>query len=133
MPPTIRKISPDVLFTVWPKVRAGLEIVVKHANDGWLPEDVYMAIKGGNALLFMWEDDSFVVVNIMQSYSGAQELHVWTAYGEGHVGGEYSPVVDQLAKELGCGAITFFSPRRGWAKNKLGYTEVHTLYRKELI
>ena len=128
----MRKVAPEQLHEVWSAVREGLEEVAKNANDGWIPEDVYLSLKTGGSLLYVWDDKSFVVLNVMQSYAGQREAHIWAAYGVGNVGSMYSPFVDDVAKDLGCSAITFLSPRKGWAKNRLGYEEVHTLYRKKL-
>lgn len=128
----IRKIEPEQLHSVWAEVREGLVEVQKYSRDGWLPEDVYAGVKTGSALLYHCEDGFFVITNIMQSYNGGRELHIWIAYGKGMVGQHYSPQVEDVARSLGCNAITFFSPRTAWERNPYGYKPVHTMYRKEL-
>jgi hypothetical protein len=126
------KIDPQDLHHVWPEVRKGLTQVRAKCVSDWIEEDIYAALRQGSALLYI-DLPAFVVVNVIPSYSGKKELFVWAAYGEGiDPGSEYNPEVDSIAEGLECQHVTFFSSRRGWAKNRLGYEEVHTLYRKTL-
>jgi len=127
----MRRVMPSELHSCWAWIRKGLE-KVPHADD-WLPEDVYAALRNDTAMLFVTDtDDGFVVINIINGYDGGKQMHVWIAYNEGSILYEESDKLDALARGFGCNSMTFFTNRKGWAKNRLGYEEVHTLYRKNL-
>ena len=127
----MRRVPPSELHDYWAWVRKGLEKIKETARDEWLPEDVYTAIRNDAAQLYVTDNhDGFVVVNLLSGYDGGREMHVWCAYGESVDLTKESDVLDQVAEGLGCKRITFFSARKGWAKNRIGYEEVHTLYRK---
>lgn len=127
------KVPPERLHEFWPKIQAGLFRVKQRSNDLWILEDVYTALKTGSAHLMCDEHSrGFLIFNLVQDFDSRQHLHVWCAYGKGVDPEEGMEQLEGLAKELNCASITFFSPRRGWARNRLGFEEVHTLYRKRL-
>ena len=127
------RVLPHELHDYWPFVKEGLGKIKQTAQDDWLPEDVYTSVRNDTAhLYFTQAHDGFVVVNLLSGYDGGGEMHVWCAYGEDVDLLQESKELDEVARELGCKRITFFSARKGWARNKIGYEEVHTLYRKRL-
>lgn len=112
---------------VWFEVRRGLEIVLRHSAEDWIPEDVWSALTGGKAHLFMSDDGSFVVVTY-----GDTNMHVWCAYGNLDA---HEPEVCELARLAGKKKLTFASPRKGWErrlKNR-GWKPVQVFFEKDLL
>jgi len=116
----VRLIHPDNLIKVWDKIREGLLEVKNKASDGWMPEDVYMALKSGHSTLHITEENNeytgFVVLTPMQDYRG-KKLHIWAAY---HTAGKavekYRPELVDMAKQIGAKRLCFESTRKGWEK-----------------
>lgn len=133
----MRYIPPDDLIFEWEHVRAGLLEVKKHSAEDWLPEDVYMSIKLGQASLHMAEDKEggylgFMVLQLLPTYHG-KKLHVWCAYGNNN-----QPVLrlflnemKTLAKNAGAKEITFTSPRDEWLAvgKRGGFEPGHTTFK----
>ena len=124
------KVDAIEIRGMWPSVRTGLEVIQRRTQPDWIPEDIYCALRNNTAFLYAkWP--AFVVIQVLLAASGRTELFIWAAFGVGELDENHEGVED-IARDLDCQSITFFSPRKGWAKNKLGYEEVHTLYRKYL-
>lgn len=134
----LRAIPASDLIFEWPRVREGLEQVKRASGDDWIPEDVYVAIKGGNATLFVIEDDDylgFVVLQVLPTFHG-KRLHVWAAHSI-----HRRPILWTLAEQLkpiaqaaGANKITFSSTRDEWAAiaERGGYTATQTTYTMEV-
>lgn len=104
-------IHPDNLKDHWEFIRKGLEQVIKKGgSDGWIPEDVYLALKVGRSHLYLG-DRAFLVVTPTDGFNG-KKLFVWAAYSEIHGGIEkYRPFVRDLAKQIGASRYEFQSMR----------------------
>lgn len=126
-------VHPDNLREVWDFVREGLLCVQERATDGWIPEDVYMAIKNGHSTLHIaresGENTGFVVVTPTRDFRGLK-LHIWAAYcTEGNAVRKYEPDIIEMTKAIGARRFCFESTRKGWAKL---YPTTMTTYEKEL-
>jgi hypothetical protein len=116
----MRFIPPEDLIFEWERVRAGLLEVQKGSGDDWLPEDVYLTLKAGQASLHIAEDKhgdylGFVVLQLLPTFHG-KRLHVWCAYSA-----TSRPLMRILLAELREMAtaakahkITFSSARNEW-------------------
>lgn len=113
-------VAPDALRSVWNFVREGL---AEMPAEDWIAEDVYHAIRSGNAALHLAIDDTgpvgfLVLVRRTAEFSGVPILHVWLAYSkadkDAFTAGE--KVIRETARRMGAHKITFGSPRMGWAK-----------------
>jgi hypothetical protein len=132
-------VEPRDLTQYWPLVKAGVEKVAERGSDGWLPEDVYMALKQGVSLLYVGFVDryyvGFVVVTPAAGWSGPQ-LHLWLLYnrGERDVLETFLPDLIEIAKARGAQRITMSSPRKGWERRapQLGFEQGLTNYSLEV-
>ena len=126
-------ILPDNLARVWERVRAGLLEVQKHSVEDWIPEDVYMALKTGQAALYM-HDRAFLIAQLLPTYHG-KRLHVWCAYNDGKPGLRiFLRHLKALAVEAGASKITFMSPRDEWLSvgKRGGFRPTQTTFELEV-
>jgi len=113
-------VHPSDLRGCWATVLDGLK---QMPAEDWIPEDVYHAIRSGQATLFVFEEAGdyagFVVLErVVERFSGTVSCHVWLAYnakGQDTYDAAVSLYRD-AAKQMGASRITFSSPRPGWAK-----------------
>ncbi len=115
-------IQPKGLRDVWPRILGSLCAVRTKAQDDWIPEDVYYAIKSGDAACHMAVDDQgyagcLITTLTRAEFSNAPALHVWIAHS---VGGDVFeaglPMLRDMAQKANLPRITFGSARPGWAK-----------------
>lgn len=136
----LNPVLPENLRAVWAIVREGLYSIAKHDKTHWIVEDVYAALVGGNASLYMAELDNdymgFMILQRLRVYDG-WHLHIWCGYSPAEkpdlmVSG--MPQVKVLAHTLGCRRITFSSDRKGWERVgvKLGFVPVQTTFECEV-
>lgn len=129
-------VNPVDLQSHWEEIRAGLLVVQKKASDGWIPEDIYHAIKNGSSFLYEGFVDQeyvgFIVLTPMQCYD-MKKLHIWCAYNGGgkNVVELMSPELVKLAKGINAKKITFASPRN-WERRLPDWKAVTTYYEKEV-
>ena len=98
-----------------------------------MPEDVYAAIKGGSAFLFViGADDGFVIVQRTQSFDGPR-LFVWIVWGPRLLAPQRIALeaeLDQLATSIGVRKLRMHSPRKGW--ERVGWQAIETIYEREV-
>lgn len=132
----LRPIAPKDLIFEWDRVRAGLLEVKKATTDDWLPEDVYMCIKSGGAVLYVGEDDhgdylGFVVLRFVPTFHGAT-LNVWCAHSvaTGWMMRRFWPDIRKVAQGAGANKISFTSTRDEWltAADRLDTATQQTTY-----
>src|SRR5512139_1083187 len=124
----LRLVAPAEIQTYWPLVKAGVETVAERGSDGWLPEDVYMALKQGVSLLYVafvhHYYTGFVVLTPAIGWAGPQ-AHIWLTYNRGDrdVLGTFLPDLLDIVRARGATKLTMSSPRRGWEKRavQLGF------------
>ena len=78
-------ITADALRSAWPRIRESLDAVLAKAPDDWIPEDVYHAIKCGDAACHLASNDAgfagiLVTTLTHAEFSGTPALHVWIAH-----------------------------------------------------
>lgn len=129
-------IAPDNLHEHWPLVRTGLQRILDRTHDRWLPEDVYLMLKGGTAALFVQDNGKgFAVMQNNRGWDG-NELFIFAGYStDGHqiVLKEIEAIKD-IARQYGCKRIKFQTRRRGWEKaaQEIGYEPTMTEYEVSL-
>jgi hypothetical protein len=125
----LRAIAPQDIGFEWERVRAGLLEVKKATTDDWLPEDVYMSLRQGGAVLWVGEDEhgdylGFVVLKLVPTFHGAR-LDVWCAYSATNTPllARFWPDIQAIAKNAGAGVIGFESDRPEWQQvaTRLGF------------
>lgn len=132
---TMRYVPPEQLLAEWERVRAGLLAVQEHSADDWLPEDIYMSLKTGNASLHVAEDGSdylgFLILQLLPTFH-SKKLHVWCAYAN-----DGKPLLRvflrtlrDLAANAGATKITFSSPRDEWLSvgKRGGFTPTQCMF-----
>ena len=112
---TLAAISPNDLSHIWPEIRA--EVATIETPDGLIPEDVFMACKSNNAVLFM--------LNVGQKRVGwmvvrnfGTDLHIWQLRADNgyEVMTSFRPQLMEIARNAGCTKITYGSTREAWNK-----------------
>lgn len=132
-------VEPKNLRNVWETIKPGLEETAIKAPGGWIPEDVYMRIKSGEAVLHIVTANSryrgFLVTQSIDSVEGRKML-IWIIYGDGSddLMTENMDQVRDWAANINAIKIQFQSPRKGWAKvaEKLGFEPVQVIYEMEV-
>jgi len=128
-------VSPAGLAAVWPRVRPGLDSMDK--GDGWIPEDLYMALKNNSATLYMvtidGKEHGFLVLRLLPDFDGPR-LHIWVLHSNSKVNlmAEFSDELDAIGKSNNATRITFSSTRNGWNKvaPKHGFSVRETVYQR---
>lgn len=132
----LRVIEPKHLAAEWDRVRAGLVEVKKATTDDWLPEDVYMALRQGHAVLYVGEDPGraylgFVVLRKVPTFHGAR-IDIWCAYSATRTPlmRRFWPHIKAVAKNAGADTIGFSSARDEWATaaRRLGFEPKQVTY-----
>jgi len=132
----LRAIEPKDLSFEWDRVRAGLLEVKKATTDDWLPEDVYMALRQGQAVLYVGEDEhgdylGFLVLRLVRTFHGA-EMQIWCAHSATSrpLMREFLPQIKAIAGGAGAQRISFSSTRAEWtaAARRLGFAPQQVTY-----
>lgn len=132
-----RFVPPHELHSVWPTIRPGLEITAKKAPGGWIPEDVYLSIKTGDAVLHTAIVDSyykgFLVSKAIDTLEG-RKLLLWICHIEDDLLDDNLEQVKEWAKNIGAVKIQFQSPRNGWERRAeaLGFTPTMIVYETDV-
>lgn len=135
----LRLVEPWELARYWLQVKGGVERVAEEASDGWLPEDVYMALKQNVSLLMVGYVANyyvgFVVLTPTLGWEGPQ-MHLWAVYnrGERDVLDTFLEDVREFARARGAVKITMTSCRKGWERRavQLGFTKTQTQFALEV-
>ena len=120
-------INPADLHSVWFQVRSGLEVVLEKSFDTWIPEDVYCAIKTGNAQLFLIDGGFVVMQSNRDQWTNEQSLHIWITFHESgnfDVTDDFHSNLRKLADNAGINKITFSSKRRWERKSGAKVKEI---------
>jgi hypothetical protein len=134
-------VKPEDIQEVWPPVVTGLKRIKdrRHTSEGWIPEDVYHALRSGSSVLHLCyvegEYCGFTVSTLLQQYDG-KALHFWIVYNASKVDiiGTFMPDVELIARTAGAKRVTFWSPRR-WERRikRYGFLPTQTEFVKELL
>jgi hypothetical protein len=87
-PLTLFELKPERLHELWPFIQRGLIAVEKKVKPDWRPEDVYAALRAGQASCVIVEQGSarlgfLVYYRQIRPFSGKPELFVWAAWDIG--------------------------------------------------
>ena len=136
---TFEWVPPDAISDVWDMVRDGIEEVARH-GDHWRPEDVYMALRQGQANLHIAYVDGrysgLIVAMSSRAYDGPI-LHVWAVYavpGMPRLRRECYAKLQEFARNMQARRIIFTSPRRGWERvgRLFGFKPALTIFECEV-
>jgi hypothetical protein len=125
-------IHPNKLRNVWETVRASLLVVMDKSAEDWIPEDIYHAIKAGDAALHLVKSGGalvgVMVTRLIRSeFTEDTHLHVWAAHnlGETDVVEVSFERLREMARACGAKMVTFGSTRKGWGRK---HETLSTLY-----
>ena len=134
----LRLIPAAKLYDVWGWVRNGLVDCAGKTQERWLPEDVYLAIKGGSAFLYAIEhkgDEIGFTVLCQHNDPDGPCLFVWAMWTEPGAGapveGMICSALEAKAREIGAKRIRMQSPRKGWER-KAYWRQTAALYEHEV-
>ena len=132
----LRSVAIKDIGADWERVRAGLAEVKQHTTDDWLPEDVYMCLKGGSAILYIGEYEQggylgFLVMRLVPTFHGSK-VEIWCAHSatKTPLMRKYWPEIQAIAKQVGADRISFSSAREEWqtAGKRLGFMPKQVSY-----
>jgi hypothetical protein len=116
-------VPPAGVRAAWPLILQSLQAVQAKTADDWIPEDVYHALKSGEAACHLASGASgfcgiLITTRAVAEFSGTPALHVWIVHNTGpaDVLEAGLPLLRDMARKGGFTRITFGSPRPGWAK-----------------
>lgn len=117
----LRPIAPDEVPRLWDWVREGLMYVLAKGKEKWLPEDVYMALRTGAAVLYAIEKEAedlgFLVLQRLTEPDGVT-LFVWAGWTQPMAllrnRDDVAEALDALARSAGAKRIRHHSARDGW-------------------
>lgn len=116
-------VKPDDLRFHWPTISKSLSEVAKATSPDWIQEDVYHAIKSGNAIAHMVYHMGeykalFILTGETEEFSGKHSVHIWIAHNHGdHDAYEFGlDAIKSIARSSGASRLTLESPRLGWSK-----------------
>lgn len=122
----LRLIPPAELHDVWGWVRNGLVACIGKTGERWLPEDVYVSLKGGQSHLFAIEHKGDEIgFTVLQQHADPDGpvLFVWAMWVEPGAGigieGKIVQALGDKAREIKARRIRMQSPRKGWARRAL--------------
>lgn len=135
----LRVIEPKHLAVEWERVRAGLVEVKKATTDDWLPEDVYMALRQGQAVLYIGTGEGgeyvgFLVLRLVAA-THSTKMEIWCAYAVpgAHALRRFLPHIRAVAANAGASGIIFSSSRAwGAAARRLGFAPANVSYELNL-
>lgn len=109
-PPLTLELRP--LREVWDGIKPCLEEMKQTWPElgNWRVEDVYAAVKHGEAVIYTTEDGFAVCTYEVDEYSQEKDLFIWIAYAydqkRGGILKKYLPSFIEVAKSLGCAGVS---------------------------
>lgn len=134
-----RWVPPGELGDYWPTIKPGLIDTAEKAPGGWTPQDVFLQIAQGHAVLHIALVEQhyrgFMVSKTVDSHEG-KKLLIWIAHGDGS-GNLMHDNMEQLkdwAKNIKAAKIQMQSNRKGWARvaPKLGFKVTQIIYEQDV-
>lgn len=131
----MRPVEQTELADVWQWARAGVEQIIKEQGLNIIAEDVYVALRGGQAWMFTVEADGFVILQRHVDVDGSGTLFIWMTWGHsGEMRQHYEAAIAELegmARKANCARLRMWSNRRGW--QRAGWTLKAYVYEREII
>lgn len=127
----MREIAAAQLHDYWPKIFPGLIDIKSRCSPTWLPEDIYAALRNGQAVLYMLSESAFCVLQPLMDHDG-KRLFVWVMYGPNELEARQQEIqqwLKQKARDIGAKAVRMHSPR-GW--HAVGWTQREVIYELSL-
>lgn len=110
-------LQPDDALSAWPRIEGRVRETLARTGECDTAETVLVALKNGDAKLFVAED-GFVIWTIRVCPRSAERtLWIWLAWGDGgRMIERYQDELTVLAQLAGAGRVAFSSPRRGYER-----------------
>lgn len=137
MKKTLTYIPPTELYDSWKIVKDGIVDVSERMNDGWVAEDIYVAIRSNLATLHLgYIDDEYVGFIVLVPTQGFHEmkLMIWVCYSccNKPILETFIDEVRDMAKAINAKKITFSSNRKGWEKRMKEFKPKMVSYEMEV-
>lgn len=130
--PMFTFVNPELLHDIWTWVRPRLERVIEKTGEkGWIPEDIYHAVRSGAAAMATIGQDDGIIVMQKQSRFYGTVLFVWVLEGDNldEIQRECFDEARGIARAMGAKKIIQHSPRKGW--ERVGFKATHMIYEME--
>lgn len=135
------RVPPHELEKWWPLVSEGLRVVRLRVRPTWVIEDVYVALRRGQAFLYVSschgkDYAGFCVVSPSQDpFNWERYLVIWAVYAR--LPGAVDHCIQELRHEAqahGFSSLVFQSPRPGWLRRmqKHGFRTKDVTYEMRL-
>lgn len=114
-------LEPQDIRKEWDRIKDGLvEIKAEYPElSTWRVEDVYASVIAERSVLYIVEDGFAICSLDVDEYSGKTDFYIWIAYSfkpKGNMIKKYLPSFIEVAKNLGCVAVTTVSNHPALAK-----------------
>lgn len=133
-----RWITPGELGDYWPTIKPGLIETAEKAPGDWTPQDVFLQIARGQAVLHIallnQHYRGFIVSKTTESLKG-KLLLIWILHGDGtDILIDSMEAIREWARNIGAAKIQMQSNRRGWERvaPKLGFAPTMTIYETDV-
>jgi hypothetical protein len=130
-------LTPEQVYASWGWIRNGLLTVIsKGRREEYLPEDVYVRLRGGTAWAYTFGEDEFGFVILTQEFDpDGLALFVWAIWLEPGSGkgceGELYAALEDLARAARAKRIRMHSSRKGW-EGRGFFEQVAVVYEHEV-
>ncbi len=116
-------VHPYNLNAVWPRVRGGIEELLRICPEEFSPEDVFARLREEKANLYLLGDGFCVLEVSTEPFNGKRSLNVWLLHWK-DAEENHDALRDWLKdarKQANCANVQFRSPRMGWMKKAKGF------------
>ena len=133
----IYALTPHDVVTLWDKIEPILAKAVV-PETGWNTDAVLYAVQMGNVQLWLVGDFLGVVITEVQSRPIERVLWVQFMAGDGFLDewvDAWIETQDEYARQMGCTAVEFQSPRKAWKRIQKRFpehTSEYAIYRKRV-
>lgn len=108
-------LKPADIRQHWDAVKGPIADIM--AGDGERPEDVYAECRFRRAFFYTCEHGFVLLKKYQREDTGAVEVLIWIAYGEGHdLIALYMPQLEQMARAEGAETLTLRTRRKGFSR-----------------
>jgi hypothetical protein len=134
----LKPLDPLQATSIWDWVRVGLAHTIDKAGGHYRPEDIYIRIRAGSAWLYLvvvdGRDIGFMVLTQEYDPDGLV-LFIWALWCRPGSAAPYKheiyAEIDKLAAAVKAKRIRWWSPLRGWERERFGH-KVAVVFEREV-